>query len=145
MANMIALFKKYITLLDEVYKQSSKTAILDGDSKLVQAGANTNEIIVPKLSMDGLADYSRNSGYVKGDVELKMETVKFNYDRGRKFTVDAMDNEETSVSIDFTNLGDEDLCARVVKSLDKKQFKNRTLKTHLGVFLTVFWYNRKII
>ena len=57
----------------------------------------------------------------------------------------AMDNEETSVSIDFTNLGDEELCARVVKTLDKKQFTNRMLKTHLGVFLTVFWYNKKII
>ena len=55
---------------------------------LVQAGANTNEIIIPKISMDGLADYSRNSGYVAGDVTLTNETVTFNYDRGRKFTVD---------------------------------------------------------
>ena len=46
--------------------------------------------------MDGLADYSRNSGYVKGDVTLTNETVTFNYDRGRKFSVDNMDNEETA-------------------------------------------------
>lgn len=66
MANSITLFKKYIDLLDEVYKYGSKTAVLDGDNSLVQMGSNANEIIIPKISMDGLADYSRNSGYVDG-------------------------------------------------------------------------------
>ncbi len=121
MANAIALFKKYIALLDEVYKQASKTAILDGDNALVQVGANTNEIIVPKLSMDGLADYSRNDGYVKGDVELTMETVKFNYDRGRKFSVDAMDNEETA-GVAFGKLSSEFIRTRVVPEMDAFRF-----------------------
>ena len=121
MANTITLFKKYIALLDEVYKQASKTAILDGDSSLVKAGANTNEIIVPKLSMDGLADYSRNDGYVKGHVELTMETVKFNYDRGRKFTVDAMDNEETA-GLAFGKLSSEFIRTRVVPEMDAFRF-----------------------
>lgn len=121
MANIIALFKKYIALLDDVYKQASKTAVLDGDSALVQAGANTNEIIVPKLSMDGLADYSRNDGYIKGDVELTMETVKFNYDRGRKFSVDAMDNEETA-GLAFGKLSSEFIRTRVVPEMDAFRF-----------------------
>ncbi len=121
MANVIALFKKYISLLDEVYKQSSKTSVLDGDNTLVQAGANTNEIVVPKLSMDGLADYSRNDGYVQGDVELTMETVKFNYDRGRKFSVDAMDNEETA-GVAFGKLSSEFIRTRVVPEMDAFRF-----------------------
>ena len=121
MGNAITLFKKYISLLDEVYKQAAKTAVLDGDSTLVQAGANTNEIIVPKLSMDGLADYSRNDGYVKGDVELTMETVKFNYDRGRKFSVDAMDNEETA-GLAFGKLSSEFIRTRVVPEMDAMRF-----------------------
>ena len=54
MANSITLFKKYIALLDEVYKVSAKTNELDGDPALVQAGANANEIIVPKIDMQGL-------------------------------------------------------------------------------------------
>ena len=121
MGNVIALFKKYIGLLDEVYKQASKTSVLDGDNTLVQAGANANEIIVPKLSMDGLADYSRNDGYVKGDVELTMETVKFNYDRGRKFSVDAMDNEETA-GVAFGKLSSEFIRTRVVPEMDAFRF-----------------------
>ena len=57
MANSITLFKKYIDLLDEVYQNASVTSALDGDMTLVQMGANTNEIVIPKISMDGLADY----------------------------------------------------------------------------------------
>ena len=121
MANSIALFKKYIDLLDEVYKASAKTSVLDIDGALVQAGANANEIIIPKISMDGLADYSRNGGYVSGDVTLTNETVKFNYDRGRKFTVDAMDNEE-SAGVAFGKLSGEFIRTKVVPELDAVRF-----------------------
>lgn len=121
MPNSITKFKKYIDKLDEVYKQSSKTAILDGDTSLVRAGANTNEIVIPKLSMDGLADYSRNSGYVSGDVTLTNETVQFNYDRGRKFNVDAMDNEETA-GVAFGKLSSEFIRTKVVPEMDAFRF-----------------------
>ncbi|MDE5577998.1 MAG: hypothetical protein K2J11_11500 [Oscillospiraceae bacterium] len=121
MANSIALFKKYIDLLDEVYKVSSKSSVLDIDGTLVQAGANANEIIIPKISMDGLADYSRNGGYVSGDVTLTNETVKFNYDRGRKFQVDAMDNEET-VGLAFGRLSGEFIRTKVVPEIDAVRF-----------------------
>lgn len=117
MANNIAKFKKYIDLLDEVYKVNAKTSILDGDNTLVRAGANANEIIIPKMSLDGLADYSRNSGYVNGDVTLTNETVAFNYDRGRAFTVDAMDNEETA-GVAFGKLSSEFIRTKVVPEVD---------------------------
>ena len=48
MANTIALRKQYSTLLDEVYKLSSLTAVLDGPNELVKEGANANEILIPK-------------------------------------------------------------------------------------------------
>lgn len=70
MANNIALAKVYTNLLDEVYQQSALTAVLESDATLARQGENANEIIIPKLSMDGLADYSRNSGYVDGNVTL---------------------------------------------------------------------------
>ena len=121
MANTIQTFQKYIALLDEVYKASSKTTILDGDSALVQAGKNANEIVIPKMTMDGLADYSRNGGYVKGNVSITYETVKFNYDRGRKFDVDAMDNEETA-GIAFGKLSAEFIRSKVVPEMDAFRF-----------------------
>ena len=115
--NTITKFKKYIDRLDAVYKNASLTADLDGDATLVRDGANANEIIVPKMSLDGLADYSRNGGYVSGDVTLTNETVAFNYDRGRKFGVDAMDNEETA-GVAFGKLGSEFIRSKVVPEVD---------------------------
>lgn len=131
MANNIQLFQKYIALLDEVYKQASKSSILDGDASLVQAGKNANEIIIPKMTLDGLADYSRNSGYVKGDVTLTYETVKFNYDRGRKFVVDAMDDEETA-GIAFGKLSSEFIRTKVVPEMDAFRFATYAALSGIG-------------
>ena len=121
MANSIQLAKVYTNLLDEVYRQSALTAVLESDASLARQGANANEIIIPKLSMDGLADYSRNSGYVNGDVTLNWETVQFNYERGRMFSVDNMDNEETQ-NIAFGRLAGEFIRTKVVPELDAFRF-----------------------
>ena len=121
MANSIALSKVYTNLLDEVYQQSALTAVLESDASLAKQGANANEIVIPKLSMDGLADYSRNSGYVNGDVTLNWETVQFNYERGRMFSVDNMDNEETQ-NIAFGRLAGEFIRTKVVPELDAFRF-----------------------
>lgn len=121
MENSITLFKKFIDKLDDVYKQSAKTAVLDGDNSLVKMGANTNEIVIPKISMDGLGDYSRNGGYIDGEVTLTNETVSFNYDRGRAFSVDAMDNEETA-GVAFGKLASEFIRTKVVPEMDAFRF-----------------------
>lgn len=121
MANQITKFKKYIDLLDEVYQNASKTAVLESDATLAQQGANANEIIIPKLDMDGLGDYSRNSGYVSGDVTMTNETVEFNYDRGRTFSVDSMDNEETT-GLAFGKLASEFIRTKVVPEQDAFRF-----------------------
>lgn len=117
MANNITLFQKYIALLDEVYQRESLTGILDGNNALVRMGANAGELNIPKMSMSGLADYSRNTGYEQGDVTLDFETVKCNYDRGLKFNVDAMDNEETA-GVAFGSLASEFIRTKVVPELD---------------------------
>ena len=100
-----------------MYKLSSLTAVLDGPNELVREGANANEILIPKLSMQGLADYSKSTGYVAGDVTLDYETKKCAYDRGRMFNVDAMDNIE-SAGIAFGRLSGEFLRTQVVPELD---------------------------
>lgn len=117
MANSIALFKEYVPLLDEVYKQVSLTSVLDGAAELARQGVNANELIIPKISMDGLAAYSRNSGYVSGDVTLTNETVTCNFDRGRMFTVDVLDDQETA-GIAYGRLAAEFIRTKVVPELD---------------------------
>lgn len=131
MPNSITLFKKYIDMLDEVYKVSAKSSILDIDGSLVRAGANANEVVIPKISMDGLADYSRSSGYVNGNVTFTNETVQFNYDRGRAFTVDAMDNEETA-GLAFGKLSGEFIRTKVVPEMDAVRFATYAAVSGIG-------------
>lgn len=131
MANAIALAKKYVPLLDEVYKKAALTSVLDSDPTLAKAGVNTNEIVIPKLTMQGLADYSRNGGYVGGDTTLSWETVKFNYDRGRMFTVDNMDDEE-SINIAFGKLSSEFIRTKVVPEVDAFRFATIAGKSGIG-------------
>lgn len=117
----IALSKQYVPLLDEVYKKASVTQDLNANQALIKKGANAKEILVPKISMDGLGDYSRNSGYTKGDVSLTYETRTYNYDRGRKFEVDTMDNQETE-EVAFGMLASEFIRTKVAPEADAFTF-----------------------
>jgi hypothetical protein len=121
MANAITLAKQFVPILDEIYKLASLTSKLDGNPDLVRAGANANELIIPKLTMQGLGAYSRNSGYVSGDVTLTNETISCNFDRGRMFTVDYMDDLETA-GIAFGRLAGEFIRTKVVPELDAFRF-----------------------
>lgn len=121
MPNTINHAKRYTPLLDEVYMTSALTGMLESDASLSRAGANVNEIVIPKIDMDGLADYDRNSGYVKGDVSLTWETKQFNYERGRMFTVDNMDNEETQ-NLAFGKVAGEFIRTKVTPEIDAFRF-----------------------
>lgn len=86
--NSIALAQRYLPMLDEVYKAESKTAILDTVSERVEfTGANTVNIYT--LSPVGMGNYSRNAGFVPGDVTGSWQNYVLNTDRGRSYMVDA--------------------------------------------------------
>lgn len=121
MANTITLAKNYTSILDEVYCGASVTADLTSDNSMVRAGANANEIIYPQISVTGLGDYSRNSGYTQGSVDLEWKTATFNYDRGTKISVDVMDDEE-SRDIAFTMAGAELMRTKVAPEADAFTF-----------------------
>ena len=95
--------------------------MLDGAPELAKQGANANELIIPMMSMDGLADYSRNGGYVQGGVTMTNETVKCNFDRGRRFDVDVMDDLETA-GLAFGRLSAQFIRDKVVPELDAFRF-----------------------
>lgn len=121
MANNFTLIKKYIALLDEVYKKYTLTGDLEADASTIRQGNNTHEILVPKMDMDGLADYDRTTGYADGSTTLEWETKAFNYDRGRRFNVDVMDDEETA-GLAFGKLASEFIRTKAVPELDALRF-----------------------
>lgn len=91
--------------------------MLDGAPELAKEGANADELVIPKIEMDGLADYDRASGYKAGDVSFTNETVKCNFDRGRMFTVDNVDNMDTA-GVVISRLGSEFIRTKVTPELD---------------------------
>lgn len=121
MPNNLSLAKNYTDLLDEVYKTASVTADLTGDPAMVRAGTNANEICYPQISVTGLGDYDRNSGYTNGAVDLSWKTVAYNYDRGTRISVDVMDDEE-SFNIAFGRAGAELIRTKVAPEADAFTF-----------------------
>lgn len=119
MANSIALFQAYVPILDEVYANASHTAKLDSNQQLVSFDGK--EFKIPKMSLQGLATHDRNGSYVDGDVTLTFQTKTPDYDRNRKFSVDAMDNAETA-GITFGMLSGEFIRTKVVPEIDAVRF-----------------------
>ena len=116
-ANTISIFKKYTTLLDEAYKLASLTSVLDGPNEMARQGANAGEIVVPDMVLQGLVTYSRNNGYSDGTVTLTNTTYQCNYERGRMFTVDTLDNAETA-GVAFGRLAGEFIRMHVAPEVD---------------------------
>lgn len=118
--NSIALADKYLPKLDELYKAGAKSTVLDtAESDFRWDGAKA--IKVYKLNADGLGDYERNGGFVRGDVDGTWETLSIEIDRGRSFSVDALDNEE-SAGLAFGRLLGEFERTKVIPEVDAYRF-----------------------
>jgi len=94
MANTINLVSKFLDILAEVYKLESKTSGLDAMTMPVEFGG-ANEVKVMKLTTVGLGTYSRSTGYPAGDIVAEWVTMALAAERGRAFSLDRMDSEET--------------------------------------------------
>lgn len=111
--NKIDLIVKYSTeAFDEVYKADARSALLDGNKKLMQfTGAKT--VKIAKFTSDGLSDYARANGEVSGDFSqgthsgngygyqradmgITWEEFTLACDRGAQYRVELFDNEETA-------------------------------------------------
>ena len=101
---------KYAPMLDKVYEKGLLTGDLVPNSILVQASNDANAIKVAKVTSQAMADYNKSTGYVAGTSGLTWETHTFTQDRGRKLTVDNVDNMETAgiafggIAADFINV-----------------------------------------
>lgn len=92
--NDIELVKAQTSIVDEIYRTESVTKILEAPSELVRySGGKSFQIA--DMALTGLGDYDRVNGYPEGGVTLKWKTYEFTNDRGTRFSVDRMDNEES--------------------------------------------------
>lgn len=111
---------KFLPILDEVYQRGSLTSILD-DASLVSQFVGTNKIKLPKVSVDGAGDYDRNDGYTQGGVSVTYEEHELKYDRGRKFRIDVIDNDEAAFDL-FRQVSLQYVRTREIPEIDAVRF-----------------------
>ena len=118
MANSIELASKFLPVIDDIYKAESATTALD--TQTMDFGG-VNEVKVLKVSTTGLGDYSRSTGYPKGDVTAGWETMKLSEERGKEISIDRMDNEET-LGVVFGSVTGNFMREWVIPELDAYRF-----------------------
>ena len=100
MANSMSYPVVYKKKMDEVFKASAVTSILESSPDAISfKGTEEQEFKIQKLALQGLGTYSRSTGYTDGDITETWETHTFGQDRSRKFGLDAMDEKEAFVKI----------------------------------------------
>lgn len=130
--NSIALAQKYQPLLDEIYKKESVTIDLENSKVKFD---NTKTVKILKLVLPSLGEYSRNSGFTAGDVQASWESWELTQDRGREFSVDAMDDEET-LNMTFGKAVSEFIRTKVVPQIDTYRFAKLASTTGISKVAT---------
>lgn len=131
MANKIESAKNYTTILDAVYQREAVSSVLNSPARLSRAGRNAKEITIPKISVTGLGNYTRNVGYKTGSIDFSYETKTFGYDRGIRLLADVMDVEEAGVMDCFVRAGAELQRTQVAPEADAYAFSQ--IAGHEGV------------
>lgn len=111
---------KFIPLLDEIYQRASLTAMLD-DPSLATQFVGTKTVKLPKISVDGAGDYDRDAGYAQGGVAVSYESHDLAYDRGRKFRIDVIDNDEAAFDL-YRQVSVQYVRTREVPEIDAVRF-----------------------
>lgn len=96
----------YTTKLDELAEQASVTSVLDSANRdMLGNFTHAGTVMLPKLTVEGLGDYSRTTGFPDGDISVDWEPYKMRFDRGRAFEIDDQDNLETLEVVTLNAMG----------------------------------------
>lgn len=117
MANSIAGASKYVGELDKMIAQVSKTGFLaDNVFKAKFVGSKT--VLLPEITMKGMGNYSRTTGYPRGDTFLSFKDYTLKQERGRQLFLDAQDADESGVADLAGKLASEYIRTQVVPEVD---------------------------
>ena len=94
-----AYVSKFTDRLDKIIERETLTSDLNMNGDLVGEFAGAGEIKIANIRMDGLGNYDRSGGFAPGSIATNWETYRLEYDRGRQFEIDAMDDEERAAIV----------------------------------------------
>lgn len=107
--------------LDKAAVEQSTSGWMEVNEKLVKYTGG-NEVKIPSLDMDGLADYDRKNGFVDGDVDFKYQTKTMTMDRGRAFSFDENDVDETNFALTASTVMGEFQRTKVIPEIDAYRY-----------------------
>lgn len=93
--NMTNLYQtKVVPRLYQQYFQGAFTSFMENNAIGVEYKGG-KYVIMSEMSVDGLGNYDRNLGFVRGNVTGTKKQYEMTMDRGREFLIDVADNDET--------------------------------------------------
>lgn len=100
MANTISYYSKYMEMLDRVNKANSALSDLEVSPDSVKFSAeNARTVYLRKMTLEGLGDYNRATGYDSGDISVDYEAHTMSKDRSKKFNLDTLDARESMTTM----------------------------------------------
>lgn len=119
--NLIETVKIFQQELDKQVVTGATSGWMEDNAKLVKYNGGS-EIKIPKIAMDGLADYDRDAGYVEGAISLSFETKILTQDRARTFHLDRMDVDESNFILSASTVIGEFQKTKVIPEIDAYRY-----------------------
>lgn len=107
--------------LDKAAVEQSTSGWMEVNEKLVKYNGGS-EVKIPSLDMDGMADYDRKNGFTEGSVDFKYQTKTMTQDRGRSFSFDENDVNETNFVLTASTVMGEFQRTKVVPEMDAYRY-----------------------
>ena len=121
MANTIETASIIQTELDKAAVEQATSGWMELNQNLVKYNGGA-EVKIPVLSMDGLADYDRNNGFTAGNVNFRYQTKAMKMDRGRAFSFDENNVDETNFVLTASTVMGEFQRTQVVSEIDAYRY-----------------------
>ncbi len=115
--NNDAFATKFTGELDKIITEKSSVGFMtDNAFRAKFVGAKT--VKIPSISMQGLGDYDRETGFIKGAVNVANTAYTMQQDRARTFTIDREDMDETGIASLAGSVMSEFVRTKVVPETD---------------------------
>ena len=129
--NTLEYAKLFQNQLDVQVQQQATSGWMEANAGQVKYNGG-NEIKIPDIVVQGLADYDRDTGFVQGSVTYNYQTHTLTQDRGRTFQLDAMDVDETNFGTSAANVMSEFQRLKVIPEIDAYRYSKIAAKAIAG-------------
>ncbi len=103
--------------LDKALIAKSVTGFL-ADNVLRAKFVGAKTVLIPEVEMSGLGDYDRDTGFTGGAVSVGNEPYTLSQDRGRSFSIDAEDADESGIGDLIGQVSGEFVRTKVIPEMD---------------------------